>query len=197
MSVIVLVKDKDRFVIGSDIRNSCENGLYTDAYKVYKKIKHIDINNQIIIGCVGNVALLDFFELLINKQEVIDRKTLVNIIVPNLMNIVRGTTFECNNGFLDGELIISYGSKAFLITSNYNVIEVEKFYALGSGGFIALGSLFVTEHLNLTAEERVEIAICAAGTYINTVSKEAVIGDTNGKEIMSFCSDEFLKKLKK
>ena len=197
MSVIVLVKDNDRFVIGSDIRTSCDNGFYTDMYRGNKKIRHLDINKEIIIGCVGNVAMLDTFDTLINKLNVIDRKSLVNNIVPALMKSFKSTVFECGNGLLDGELVIASGKKAFVITSNYNVIEIEDTYVLGSGSLIALGTLFVTEHFNLTPEERVEIAIRAAGTYVNTVSKEAVIGDTKGNDIKAFSSNRFLKKSKK
>ena len=47
MSVIVMIKDKDRFIVGCDTR-ICSEKCYLDGYKNLKKSKHIDINREII-----------------------------------------------------------------------------------------------------------------------------------------------------
>ena len=51
MSVIVLLKDKNRYVVGCDTRCS-DSYSFIDSYQASKKARHIDFNNEIIIGAV-------------------------------------------------------------------------------------------------------------------------------------------------
>jgi ATP-dependent protease HslVU (ClpYQ) peptidase subunit len=183
MSVIVAVKDKNRFVVGSDIRCSCSDGYYLDSYKSLRKIKHLDLNNEIIIGCVGNVAILELFEDVLNNVSKINRKTLCKEVVPSLMRLVKGSIFEYKDGGLDGELLVAYKDTAFTISPNFNVIEIEEYTAIGSGTMVALGSLYTSKLSNSSAEQRVILAIKAAGSMVKSVSKESIIGDTKNTAI--------------
>ena len=51
MSVVVVLKDKNRYIVGCDTRIS-SNGEYIDDYSYIQKAKHIDKNKEMIIGCV-------------------------------------------------------------------------------------------------------------------------------------------------
>ena len=51
MSVVVVLKDNNRYLVGCDTRvSSC--GEYFDGYNHLQKAKHIDLNKETIIGCV-------------------------------------------------------------------------------------------------------------------------------------------------
>ena len=51
MSVKVLLKDRNRFVVGSDTRCLDSYNLINSC-QVSKKARHMDFNNKIIIGAV-------------------------------------------------------------------------------------------------------------------------------------------------
>ena len=128
----------------------------------------------------GNIGLLDIYQQVIDKVSNINRNTIANTIIPVIMKNIRGTVYSNDDGGMDGEIVIAYKNKAYAITGNYNVIEIEDIYTMGSGGTTAFGSLFTSKYTNMTPESRVMIAIKSAGNRISTVSKEAYIGDTSG-----------------
>ena len=51
MSVIVVLKDGNRVLVGCDTRSS-DNYSFMDGYVSSKKVRHVDINKEIIIGAV-------------------------------------------------------------------------------------------------------------------------------------------------
>jgi ATP-dependent protease HslVU (ClpYQ) peptidase subunit len=132
---------------------------------------------------VGNVAILELFEDVLNNVSKINRKTLCKEVVPALMRLVKGSIFEYKDGGLDGELLVAYKDTAFTISPNFNVIEVEEYTAIGSGTMVALGSLYTSKLSNSSAEQRVILAIKAAGSMVKSVSKESIIGDTKNTAI--------------
>ena len=51
MSVVVVLKDNNRYLVGCDTRvSSC--GEYFDGYNCIQKARHIDTNKELIIGGV-------------------------------------------------------------------------------------------------------------------------------------------------
>ena len=193
MSVIVLIKDKDRFVVGCDDR--VFDNIYTDDYYAMPKAKHMDINNEIIIGCCGNGILLEFLQKKLNQVSKINRNIISYEIIPSLIEATKNTPCIDLNGCMAGELIIAYKDKAYSIYNNFVIQEIKDSYALGSGKEVALGSLYTSKKLNISPEERIAISITAAGNYINTVSKNAYIGDTAGKNFKKYQA-ETLNKMK-
>ena len=51
MSVVVVLKDNNRYLVGCDTRVS-SGGEYFDGYYCIQKAKHIDKNKELIIGGV-------------------------------------------------------------------------------------------------------------------------------------------------
>ena len=51
MSVVVVLKEKNKYVVGCDTRVTSISE-YFDSYNSLKKAKHIDNNNEIIIAAV-------------------------------------------------------------------------------------------------------------------------------------------------
>ena len=51
MSVVVVLKDNDKYIIGCDTRISSQDE-YIDSYKQSKKARHLDMNKELIIAGV-------------------------------------------------------------------------------------------------------------------------------------------------
>lgn len=189
MSVVVAIKDKNRIVVGVDVRmSSCDT--YVDSYQRRPKAFHLNGKKDIIIGGVGNIGLVDLLRQTIAEYRdkdlyAIDRAFIVKYIVPAMVVSVRDYDMTDKEGKLDGVLLLAIRDKAYLITGNYSVEEMVKYAAEGSGREAALGSLYTTSNMNMTPEERIKIAIEAAGSCINTVSKMSYIGDTAGKQFLT------------
>lgn len=189
MSVLVAIKDKNRIVVGVDVRmSSCET--YIDSYNRRPKAIHINNKKDIIVGGVGNIGLVDILKQLLTDYQTsdlysMDRAFIVKYIIPALVVSVRDYEMTDKEGKMDGVLMVAVKDKAFIITGNYSVEEVVKYVAEGSGREAALGSLYTTSKMAMSPEEKIKIAIESAGSCVNTVSKMSYIGDTAGKTFLT------------
>ena len=184
MSVLVALKDKDKVIVGVDTRMSSSD-FFKDSYKARPKAFHIDDKKTAIVGAVGNVGLADVFrEIMLkhkNQWKDIDRKYMSMYIIPDLVATVYDLhyTDPKSNG-MDGEVFFAYKDKAFFITGNFSVSELDTFDAVGSGGPPAIASLYTSKNYVVNPMKRVGMAIESAGFVINSVSQYAFIGDTSG-----------------
>jgi ATP-dependent protease HslVU (ClpYQ) peptidase subunit len=185
MSVIVAIKDNDRFVVGCDTRVS-SNRLYFDNYGLCPKAFHI--NDNTIVACAGSTCLANIVGSYLKDMNVISRDTIISELLPKVSDELRGTP-HIDNDYLDGELMIAHKNKCYIISSNYNVLDVQDYGVIGSGGITALSSLYTTEMLGYSPEARILIAIEVTGKIIPSVSQEVYMGDTKG--------DKFKKAIRK
>ena len=184
MSVLVAIKEKDRVVVGVDIRMSCGEA-YADSYSRRPKAVHLNDKRDIIIGAVGNCGLVDVMRQIITEYRIadiykIDRSYIVKYILPALIVNVRDYELTDKEGKMDGRILIAVKDKAFVISGNYIVDEIQNYVAMGSGEDAARGSLLTSEPFLKSPEERIKIAIRASGSVVSTVSKASYIGDTAG-----------------
>jgi len=189
MSVMVAIKDKNRVVVGVDVRMSCGEA-YVDSYPRRPKAIHVNSKRDIIVGAVGNIGLVDIIRQQITEYQekdvyLIDRPWIVKFLIPALSVSVRDYEMTDKEGKMDGLIILAIKDRAYLITGNYTVEEITDYAADGSGRDAALGSLYTTSKTSMSPEERIRIAIEAAGTCVNTVSKMSYIGDTAGKMFLT------------
>ena len=189
MSVIVAIKDKNRIVVGVDVRMSCGES-YMDSYARRPKAIHVNNKRDIVVGGVGNIGLVDVLKQQIAEYQEkdlygIDRAWIVKYIIPALVVQVKDCEMTDKEGKMDGMLVLAIKDRAYIIGGNYSVEEVEKYAAEGSGRDAALGSLYTTSKLAMTPEEKIKIAIESAGSCVNTVSKMSYIGDTAGKMFLT------------
>ena len=189
MSVIVAIKDKSRIVVGVDVRMSCGES-YTDSYVRRPKAIHINDKKDIIVGGVGNIGLVDILKQIIAEYQeedvyAIDRAWIVKYIVPELSITIRNYGMADRDGKMDGSLILAIKDRAYIIAGNYVVEEIVEYTADGSGKDAALGSLYTTNKMAMTPEEKIKIAIESAGSCVCTVSKMSYIGDTTGKMFLT------------
>ena len=69
-----------------------------------------------------------------------------------------------------GTFIVGYAGRIFCVQSDFQVGETrDKYYSVGSGSWHALGSLFSTEGLLQSPEQRVKIALRASAKFTTTV----------------------------
>jgi ATP-dependent protease HslVU (ClpYQ) peptidase subunit len=67
-----------------------------------------------------------------------------------------------------GVVLVGIEGRLFFLSGDCSVLEAQRGYdALGSGGLVAMGSLYTTEHMDYTPEERIRFALGAAAE-INT-----------------------------
>lgn len=189
MSVIVAIKDNNRVVVGVDVRMSISD-TYVDSYQRRPKAFHINQKKDIIVGGAGNIGMVDVFKQIISEYQEkdlykIDRSFIVKYIIPTLVVSIREYNMLDNEGRLDGVILLAIKDKAFFINSNFTVDEVVKYQADGSGRDAVLGSLYTTSKMNMTPEDKIKLAIEAAGSCINTVSKVSYIGDTAGMQFIT------------
>ena len=186
MSVLVALKDKERIIVGVDTRMSCSD-FFKDSYKSRPKAFHIDNKHQAIVGAVGNAGLADVFENIMLKHkdhwDKIDRKYISAHIIPELVVTTYDLHYDGPKGNgMDGEVFFAYKNKAFVISGNFVISELDKYDAIGAGGPTAIASLYTSSSYAVNPEIRVAKAIEASGFVINSVSQYAFIGDTNGKQ---------------
>ena len=185
MSVIVAIKDNDRIVVGCDTRVS-SNKLYFDDYNLCPKAFHI--NENTIVACAGSTCLANIVASYIKDMDVISRDSIILELLPKISERLRGTPY-LDNDYLDGELMIAHKDKCYVVASNYNVLDVQDYGAIGSGVVSALSSLYTTESLGYSPEARILIAIEVTGKLISSVSQEVYMSDTKG--------DKFKKTIRK
>ena len=189
MSVLVAIKDKDRVVVGVDTRMTEGNGSYIDSYNQRPKAFHIDKDKTVIVGGVGNVAIVDLLGNIMEdhlaKKKEIDRKYIVKYIVPDLLSELNNYSLKSYDSkspyFMDGKLFIGIDNRGYAIHENGSVDELVDYIAIGSGQDVAAGSLYTTSFFIRSPEGRIDYAIKAAGSIINTVSPIPMCGDTKGK----------------
>ena len=171
MSVIVVLKEKDKYIVGCDTRISSDDGLFIDDYYQVKKAKHIDFNNEVIIGAVWRVS----------EMKTLNKRTIITELIPNLQKSILNTPC-CNQHFeMEAEIILAIKNKAYSISSDYLVKDIQNEYVVGSGASASYGSLYTSRNLVMSAEERVALAILSAASVDYHVSSEVYIGDTKGK----------------
>ena len=196
MTCIVGVVDKGVVWIGADSLGS--NGHYGMVEKLPKVFHCLDTPEAIIgfthsfrMGQLLNFSAGLFDELSVSKG-LIDYQYLVTNFIPNLQDLFYQGGFERNESGQreGGDFLLGYKDRLYRIQSDYSVLESEENYnACGSGQNFALGSLYTTEGSDLTAPERIHLALEAASKFCVSVAPPYYILNTKNQEIIKI-SDE-------
>ncbi|MBQ9519856.1 MAG: hypothetical protein IJR67_00055 [Acholeplasmatales bacterium] len=113
MSVIIAIKDKDRVVVGCDIRMSNPNYYYDDYYT---RPKAIHLSDNIIVGVAGELRILDIISCILTGyiDENISRFDIVSKLIPRLRTEIEGTPSFEDNGEMAGEIIIAAKNRIYI-----------------------------------------------------------------------------------
>lgn len=191
MTCIVGVVDKENKCVwlGSD---SLGSSWQSEMVILNKKVVKHYLNKSVAFGLAGSYRTINmltyddtcFPELDFYKSQGIDEKYLIKTFIPNFQKLIK-------SGEIDGSdypyphMLLAIKDKLFTIQSDFSVIEQACGYDTeGTGGMVALGSLYSTEGLDLTIPKRIELALLAAQEHcpgvrgpfyiINTMNEEEI-----------------------
>jgi len=167
MSLIVAVKDKNRYVLGADKQSSAGGNKDHSATKIW------EVRNcqGIVMGGVGSARATQ----IIQYSNIIDLNCLsrgctteyiVCSVVPEIVSALEMHGISCSPNpddktkIIPNAFLIAIDDKAWVIWHDLSVIEVENYFAIGSGSDVATGALYATKDKN--PFERIVTCIDAA-----------------------------------
>lgn len=154
MSVVIAIKDKDRFILGSDKQVSAGNRKDSTGTKVWE----VEGYDNCCMGGVGYARanqILQYIQSLIDRNSVdFKREGITSAYVALALTETIWATLESRGmrcishpeegmdlKFLPNEFIFAYGDKCWVIHPDMSVTEVEDYVAIGSGEEVAIGNL--------------------------------------------------------
>lgn len=173
MSLVVAIKDGNRFVLGADKQISSGNVKEHTFTKVWE-VKDID---SCVMGSVGYARasqVIQYSYGLINKNLISPEELTEEYIVNHLANTIRMILEENDISAQVAEdkslimaaipnvYIFCYKDKGWIINYDLSVTEISDYVAIGSGAEVARGVLFATKDKD--PFERIIMSIDAAST---------------------------------
>jgi ATP-dependent protease HslVU (ClpYQ) peptidase subunit len=153
MSLVVAIKNKNRFVIGADKQVS--TGLSKDHTAI--KLWNLAELPDAIMGSVGTIRAMQVIQYsdIIDKNcfgEEITTEFIVKSLVPTIVATLEGNGVDCSEGdekksikYMPNSFIFAINDKAWLIWNDLSVTEIVDTMAIGSGSDIAKGALYATK----------------------------------------------------
>lgn len=171
MSTIILIKDNDKFQIGSRDITNYGNTIINTINDNNNPIWKDKFTKDIIIGHVGRdlytnlLKTTNFFE---NEDVELTYKLIVEVVIPKYFEIVNEVEkHEKEKGIsLNSQIVFIQKDKAFLFSNNGSVYEVEDFAILASSNDRDFyhGAYFASENLN--PEDRIKRILTEANNYL-------------------------------
>jgi len=124
------------------------------------------------VGYIRDINVLsvheDLIEELVQLKNEFNFKYVVQKIVPKITSIFETAKhIKQDSLYHDSEFLISYKDKLFLIGSDKSVIEIDDYFAIGSGKDFALGSLQDTyTNPKISIKDKIIKAILAANSNV-------------------------------
>lgn len=183
MSVIVAVKENGVVYMAADTQTTAGKnkfyGLNETAFKVAR------LKNGMLVGFCGRVAARqtilsscdDYFTL--NEQGGLDKKHIVNRIVPKLENKMEEIG-DKEYWRMDVSILLAYKDKLYKITDDLKVISVNEFIATGSGADYAFYVL--SEMQDLSVRDRILKALTESANRTEAVGGPYALIDTENLE---------------
>ena len=163
MTAIVAVKHNGHVWMGGD--SAFISGWDVEAIPDEK----VFFVGEILFGVAGSprtVGLLRYHLKFPDPQT----DDLREYITTSLVDALRGLFNEKGHATKSDEqeqfpsaILVSYGGRLFMIDSDYQVLEIPDYTAIGSGGTVALGALAAT--VGKSPAKRVQIALEAAAKH--------------------------------
>ena len=135
------------------------------------------------MGVAGTIGILDVIESKFSGviQDCKTKKEIVTYLVPILREEFADTSYM-HDRYLEGQILIAYENRIYIIESNFDVFEREEYGAIGSGKDCACSSLYSTSITKMSQKDRLKIAIESTGKILLSVSTDVYIADTlNGQ----------------
>jgi len=170
MTCIVGINTGSKIIIASDrmASNGFTYGQYSE--KVFKK-------DDFIFGICGTprIAQLIKHKFAIPKMKVgqIVDDYLYNDFTDSFIELIRDNNCAVkkdNVDIMDAGVMFGFKDKLYTMEGNFQILSNNKGYdASGSGCYHAIASLYSTQDLNITAEDRLKKAIVCASEFVLSV----------------------------
>ena len=191
MSVVVAIKENGKVTIGAD--SQCTRGgtrrtlSNPNNYKVWRVL---DSEHCLLahVGLVREANVIRVARGLVPEltaiKDGVDFAFVVKRLVPRMFDEleeyrVLKRSSESPDTF-DSSFLFAYKDRLYYISSNGTVIEIDDYFAIGSGECEAIGSLLSTE--GEPCEERIKKAIKASAASDIYVDYPIVVTDTESCE---------------
>ena len=201
MSVVVAIKENGKVTIGAD--SQCTRGgtrrtlSNPNNYKVWKVL---DAENCLFaqVGLVREANIIrvarDLVPEMAQLKDRVDFSFVVKRLVPRMFEELeeyRAIKKGDNSPEFESSFLFAYKDKLFYISGNATVIEIDDYFAIGSGECEAIGSLLSTE--GEPCEDRIKKAIKASAASDIYVDYPIVITDTESCEFKVFYEKDLQK----
>lgn len=133
---------------------------------------------EFLFGCAGSMRTTQIMRYLFTPPDYEEGRDLMEYVIRDFMPALR-SCFQENGGietregmdYLDGNILVAFRGRLFGIYQGSQVEEYrEAFHVLGSGLLPASAALYALFRFDeLSAPERIEIALEAAAAYMNGV----------------------------
>ena len=155
MSVVVAIKEGNKVYLGADSQVT-KGGTRTtlknpNNYKVWK----VRGTDNCVMGHVGNVRDANIVRLidgLVTDYDIyrdrIGYEFVVKCIVPDIVSALKNAGFMKDDkhiDYMDSSYLFAYKDRLFMINTDLCVLEIDDYFAIGSGADQAVGSLLSTE----------------------------------------------------
>lgn len=166
MTCIVGIKTDKEIWIGGDAAGS--NYAIIDRRSIPKvfRVKHGSL--EMIMGYTTSFRMGQLLQYKLRLPDFDPRISVEKYLVVDFVDEVRkifkegGFSGVANNVESGGSFIVGFKNKLFTIEGDYQVSETTLNYAsVGSGSYVALGSLYSNEHIS-SPKDRLENALNAA-----------------------------------
>lgn len=155
MSLVIAVRDKDRFVLGADKQVSTGDSKNHTSTKIWPLR---DLPGA-IMGGVGSARASQ----IIQYSDIVDKNNLqaepttdfvVCSLAPTIAATLKASGVVIGPGesgmcdMMPNAFIFAYKDKAWMIWNDLSVAEIDDYFAIGSGSDVAMGALFATKGKN-------------------------------------------------
>ena len=168
MTVIIGLVDNNTVLMGGDSAAVCNDSLTVLATKkVFRK-------GDFLFGVAGTFRVSQILEHCFQIPPRLDSKSDMGYLVSEFATAFQNelaTHMDVNDEQIQGwRILIGYRGNIYSLESNFQVIKADlDYYCVGSGEEYALGSLFSTKGLPISADTRVLEALKASAHFCTSV----------------------------
>ena len=184
MSTVVGLKCKDEVLIASD-SILVEEDTNVIIPGIHKKIFK---NGKYLIGFVGELRTA---QLLMSKhfdppEDIFDFPfSFIKILKKNgALIAAENETKSCACDFL-----VAWDNNLFTFDSDFSLMEISNYIAIGLGGNYVVASLRSTEHIDMDPKERVVLALTVACDIVTTSAPPFFMYSTKNGELLNGICD--------
>lgn len=173
MTCIVALKQDNKIIFGSDSLTSDTEGDFVSITKQSKICRKQDK----LMGFCGLVRPAQVIQSgwTFPKKENSDEDFYLRIKIPSSIRTSLKSSGclskdDDSTESVDIEVLFTYNNKIYYMDSAFGIHEsINNYFSIGSGAGYALGSLFSTKKVEMTAKERIKCALDAASHFSASV----------------------------